>query len=74
MAVTTNPMDTRLRLVFYVGDDIEGNPIEKTKSFSRVKPTADNQDLYDVAQSLASLQTYTLTQTERSERSALEEI
>lgn len=74
MAVTTNPMDTRLRLVFYVGDDIEGNPIEKTKSFSRVKPTADNQDLYDVAQSLASLQSYTLVQTERSERSALEEI
>lgn len=74
MAVTTNPIETRLRLVFYVGDDQDGNPIQKAKSFANVKPTADNEDVYTVAQALASLQTYTLVQTERSDRAALEDI
>lgn len=74
MAVVTNPLDTRLRLVFYVGDDLEGNPIQKVKTLANVKPTADNEDLYAIAQSLASLQSYTLIQAERSERVALEEI
>ncbi|MDQ0338522.1 hypothetical protein J2S00_001308 [Caldalkalibacillus uzonensis] len=71
MAVMSNPFDTRLTLIFYVGDDEEGNPIERSKTFSRVKPTAADVDLYEVAQALASLQTYTLVETERSDRATL---
>lgn len=74
MAVVTNPIDTRLRLVFYVGDDLEGNPIYKVKTLGNVKPTATNEDLYAVAHALASLQSHILIQAERSERVALEEI
>jgi hypothetical protein len=71
MAVVSNPYDTRLTLVFYVGDDDEGNPIERSKSFSGVKPEASNEDLFAVAQGLASLQTYPLVETERTDRATL---
>ena len=71
MAIVSNPYDTRLMLVFYVGDDEEGHPIEKSKSFSGVKPDASNEDLYAVAQALASLQTYELVETERIDRASL---
>ena len=66
MAVTTNPIETRLRLVFYVGDDQDGNPIQKAKSFANVKPTASkNEDMYTVATSVGQSPTYTLVQTEQ---------
>ncbi|QZT35229.1 DUF1659 domain-containing protein [Caldalkalibacillus thermarum TA2.A1] len=67
----SNPYDTRLILVFYVGDDEDGNPIERSKTFSRVKPTATDEDLYQVAQALASLQTHLLVETERADRATL---
>lgn len=74
MAVMVNPYDTRLILTFYVGDDDEGQPMEKTKTFSRVKPTADNEDLYHVAQALASLQTFQLVEAQRADRATLIEL
>lgn len=74
MAVVANPYDSRLTLTFYTGDDTEGNPLESTKSFARVKHTATDQDVYDVAQALASLQTFVLVSVERADRAALVEV
>lgn len=71
VAVTAQPMDTRLILTFYLGDDQDGQPIEKTKSFNNVKTSAQDEDLYEVAQALSGLQTYDLVSTERVDREAL---
>lgn len=68
MAIVTNPYDSRLTLHFYVGDDEEGNPIIRRKTFAGLKHDAANEDVYAVAQALASLQTYDWVETERTDR------
>lgn len=49
-----------MQLRLNTGMDQEGKPIIRTKSYSRVKPTAEDQAIYDVANSLAGLQEYPL--------------
>lgn len=61
MPVVVIPYDSVLQLRLVIGTDPEsGNPIIRTKSFNRVKDTATNQDVFDVANQLVSLQKYSL--------------
>lgn len=61
MPVLVVPYDSVLQLRLVTGTDPEsGNPIIKTKSFNKVKETATEQDVFDVANQLVSLQNYSL--------------
>ena len=57
MPVVVVPYDSRLQLNLVTGTDPEdGSPIIKRTYFSNVKNAAAEQDIFDVANSLASLQ------------------
>ena len=64
MPVVVVPLDAVLQLRLVTGTNPEtGKPIIRTKSFSRVKNSVDEQDVFDVANQLVSLQKYTLDET-----------
>ena len=57
MPVVVVPYDSRLQLNLVTGIDPEtSNPIIKRTYFSNVKETATEQDIFDVADELVSLQ------------------
>ncbi|MBU5465351.1 DUF1659 domain-containing protein [Virgibacillus sp. MSJ-26] len=61
-----------LRLVFYTGDDLEtGDPIYKAKSFNNVKENATAEQLFEIAQGIASLQQHELHTVERRDNSEI---
>ena len=64
MSVVVVPLHTVLQLRLVTGTNPEtGKPIIRTKSFSRIKDSAAEQDVFDVANQLVSLQNYTLDET-----------
>lgn len=71
MAVTSVPGNSVLKLALHVGDSPGGSPILRTRSINNVKPTASDQDLFDVATALAGLQQYPLNGITRVDNSAL---
>ncbi len=60
MAVTNVPVEAVLQLVVQIGTDAGGNAILRTRTYNRVKTSAADQNVFDVAQALANLQTYSL--------------
>ena len=61
MSVIVVPYDSVLQLRFVIGIDPETSaPIIRTKSFNRVKDTATEQDIFDVANQLIGLQNFSL--------------
>ena len=56
MALVVNNLDSRLQIQVHLGIDGDGKNITRTKTFSRIKSEISDQDLYDVANSLANLQ------------------
>lgn len=53
------PRDSKLQIRFVTGSNPEtGAPIIKSKTFSKVKSSAIDQDVYDVATALVGLQKY----------------
>ncbi|MBO8169559.1 MAG: DUF1659 domain-containing protein [Thermoanaerobacteraceae bacterium] len=65
MAVVSNPIDSSMRLVFQTGTDAAGNPQFDDVTYRRVKPTATDQDVFDVANIIAGLQVHTLNSVQR---------
>lgn len=65
MAVNTTAQDSKLKLQLDGGLDGKGNTIVKSKTLSKLKSTAVNDDVYDVATSLAGLQTLPLLSVRR---------
>jgi hypothetical protein len=63
--------ETKLRLVFEVGMDVDGEPILKTKTFSNVKKEATADQLYQAAQAIYSLSNDILSRVERVDNSDL---
>jgi hypothetical protein len=49
------------------------NPIYRTRSFSNVKTNADNEDLFELAEEIGSLQLHTLEAVRRVDEYELEE-
>ena len=74
MAVIKTSGGTVLRLQWQTGLDGEGNPVYRLKSLSNVKTDAQDQSIFDVAQALAGLQSYTLASVQRVDSGVLEEI
>lgn len=65
MAVTVNPLASRLQLQLMTGSTPEGKPILRTRSFSNIKTDADNEDLLQTGQELAGLQQHQLEAIKR---------
>jgi len=61
--VVTVPRDSALQFRLVVGSNPEtGAPIVSSKTFNKVKSTAIEQDVYDVANALVGLQKYPLNE------------
>lgn len=65
---------SRLRLIYYVGDDPkDGKPIYANKNFNQVKTDATPDQLYAVAVAIASLNEHPLYKVERYDTSEIYE-
>lgn len=72
MPVLVVPYDSVLQLRLVTGTDPETSaPIIRTKSFNKVKDTADEQDVFDVANQLVNLQNYSLDEIRLNQSSQL---
>ncbi|HHY83787.1 MAG TPA: DUF1659 domain-containing protein [Clostridiales bacterium] len=58
MALESRPLNTRVQIQFNLGTDGNGKKLTASRSLSNIKPTALDQDIYDVVSALAALQTY----------------
>ena len=74
MAVNNVPVGAALRLQLQTGVDANGDPVLRNKSLSNVKADALDQDIFDVAQSLASLQEYVLADVLRIDTARIEAV
>ncbi len=72
MAVTVIPVRTQLQLRLQVGLDDKGNPRFGTRSYTNLKPGADNEQLYQLGQTLAVLQEHYLEAIRRVDEVELE--
>ena len=72
--VITVPRDSSLQLRLVVGTNPEtGAPIVNSKSFGKIKSTAIEQDVYDVAGILISLQKYPVDEIRLEQEAQLTE-
>lgn len=70
VVVTQNPSGLKMR--FNAGLDPETQKqITKSRTYSAITPSANNQDIFDVANVLASLQEYPLIEIQRIDNSTL---
>lgn len=73
MAVT-NQVSSQLRLVLYDGEDTStGKSIYKSKSFNNVKPDANADQLFIIANAFAELQERPLYTIERKDNAEIRE-
>ena len=73
MPVEVTPVGSRLQLRLQTGYDEEGDPILRTRSYSRVKPDADNDALFAVAQEFIGLQQNEVQAVRRVDEVEMEE-
>ncbi len=72
--VITVPRDSSLQLRLIVGTNPEtGAPIVQSKSFGKIKSTAIEQDVYDVAGALIDLQKYPVDEIRLEQEAQLTE-
>ena len=72
--VVTVPRDSALQLRLIVGTNPEtGAPIVQSKSFGKIKSTAVEQDVYDVAGALIDLQKYPVDEIRLEQEAQLTE-
>ncbi|MCL6558919.1 MAG: DUF1659 domain-containing protein [Firmicutes bacterium] len=74
MAVNKVPANSVLRLQLRVGMDAKGNPVYRNRSLNNVKPAASDQDMFDVAASLAGLQEFPLAGVSRIDSAQLTQV
>lgn len=73
MSVNVVPISARLQLRLNTGLDENMNPVFRTRSYSNVKPVADNGELLELAQELSDLQVHTLDTVRRLDEVELSE-
>ncbi|WP_350344117.1 DUF1659 domain-containing protein [Proteinivorax tanatarense] len=71
MPITVMPLSTSMRLRYEGGTDEEGNPIYINRSYSRIKVESLDEEFYDVAVALSSLQQHPLAKVRRVDEHAL---
>ncbi|MDW5299656.1 MAG: DUF1659 domain-containing protein [Sedimentibacter sp.] len=67
MAVVANQADSKFKIVLNAGVDENNKDIIKSKTFSNVKSTVTNDNLFNLGVSLAGLQAHALTNVVRYE-------
>jgi hypothetical protein len=58
MALESRPLNTRVQIQFDLGEDGNGKKLTASKSISNIKPETSDQDIYDLASALVTLQSY----------------
>jgi len=72
--VVTVPRDSSLQFRLVLGTNPDtGAPIINSKTFSKIKSTAFEQDAYDIATALINLQKYTVDEVRFGKESVLTE-
>ena len=71
MAVTSQSKSTKFKIVYSLGQDEKGKEIKKTKTYSKLKHDASNEDVYAVASSLIGLQSNTALEVAKLNESEL---
>ncbi|HAU30895.1 MAG TPA: hypothetical protein DCW46_01105 [Desulfotomaculum sp.] len=74
MAVNKVPGGSVLNLEVQTGIDAQGNPVYRSRNYKSVNPGAADQDLYDVAQAIAGLQSYALSKISRVDNAQLVQV
>jgi hypothetical protein len=74
MTVVSTIAESTLRLVVATGQDAAGNPILRGRNYTRVKPAAADQGVFDAALALAGLGTAALHGVERVDTKILVQI
>ncbi|MTI80549.1 MAG: DUF1659 domain-containing protein [Firmicutes bacterium] len=72
MAVVNNMINSTMQLYLEKGIDADGDPVFGRKSYSNIKLTALEQDVYDVGVGLAGLQQHTLNKIFRIDKGSLD--
>ncbi|GAB6158814.1 DUF1659 domain-containing protein [Desulfotomaculum varum] len=65
MAVVKQSYSCSMKLRYQNGVNAQGDPVFINSTYSKVKVTAADQDIYDVAQAINSLQSRTLVAVNR---------
>ncbi len=73
MSIEAIPLASRLQMRLFLGYE-EGNPVIRTRTYSNIKPIADNEDVFAVAQQLAGLQIHELEMVRRVDEVDLVEV
>jgi len=71
MAIVSTPLNSAFVARYQTGVSGSGAPLTRQKTFSGVKATAANQDVYDVAAALFGLLQYPLLDVRRDDRFTL---
>ncbi len=74
MAVSANPVNSRLSLIVQTGTNESGQPVYRTRSYSRVKVNAGDQFVYETGVALAGAQKHPLQSIRRTNELELAEI
>lgn len=67
MPVVPNQADSKLKIVLNAGLDENNKAIIKNKTYSNIKSTVTNEDLYDMGAAISDLQSYSLVNLVRYE-------
>lgn len=71
MALKNTVVQSTMSLRYKDGIDATGKDVIKSKKFSNVKVTADDQSIFDTAEAFAPLMAYEITEISRSNESFL---
>ncbi|KUO53091.1 MAG: hypothetical protein APF76_14975 [Desulfitibacter sp. BRH_c19] len=61
MPVISSVIDSGLKVLVQTGMDDDGLPVVRSRNFSRVKPEATDEAIYNVGDQLGQLQQYPVT-------------
>lgn len=73
MAANLIPNESRVRTILQVGTDEFGEPIFKSKTFSRIRLAATNDAVYAVMDAIMDLHAYPVSELKRIDYGQLEE-
>lgn len=74
MAVNVNPLDSKLRITYSLGADSNGKEITQIKTYSNVKASAADEDVYSIAKVLTDLQSNDVLRIGRLEEKEMTEV
>lgn len=71
MAIVKTPESTKLTIKVQTGTNTSGQAVYRTRTYTNVKATAADSDVFSVAQEIGSLQSYPVHSIDRVDDSIL---